>query len=288
VTFSHTFAPEAADVLFSVGMTYTEQNLRAFLARVGSRPGFAIDTLGRSERGRDVELLRVGKLEGTPVHRVAITARHHACEMMASYLLEGIVEGILADTDTGRWLRENVAFLIVPFMDKDGVEDGLQGKNRLPHDPARDYLGASLYPTVAALKRLLPAWSGGRLRIALDLHCPTLRGNNAENIFFVGGPNPIIWERVGRFSTILARGQTSPLVYRPQDNIPHGKLWNTLNEPRSFGLWAAELPGISFSTTLEIPYADVQGREVNARTARAFGQDMAAAIRAYLATELAR
>lgn len=287
-SFSHTFSADTPEVLLSVGMTYTEQNLRAFIARVGPRPDFVVDSLGRSDRGRNVELLRVGKVTGAPAHRVVLTARHHACEMMASYLLEGIVEGILAEDDTGRWLRENVAFLIAPMMDKDGVEEGLQGKNRLPHDPCRDYVGEPRYATVAAMKKLLPAWADGRLRIALDLHCPALRNAGSENIHFVGGPVPEIWQRVGRFSQMLERTQKGPLVFRSRDNLPHGSAWNKLAEPSSFNLWAAGLPGINFSTTLEFPYAAVRGSEVNAATARLFGRDLASAIRRYLTTERAR
>lgn len=286
--FTYTFSGDEADIRFSVGMAYTEKNLRAFLERIGARPDFVVGSLARSEHGRDVDLWRLGKLQGTPPHRVVLTARHHACEMMASYLLEGIVEGILADDDDGRWLRENVAFLIAPMMDKDGVEEGLQGKNRLPHDPCRDYVGESIYAAVAAMKRLLPAWAEGRLRIALDLHCPSLRGAGAENIHFVGGPVPIIWQRVGRFGEIIERCQQGPLVYRSADNLPHGTLWNKLAEPSSFNLWAASIKGINFSTTLEFPFADIRGSEVNAQTARAFGHDLARAIRQYLTTELPR
>jgi murein tripeptide amidase MpaA len=39
-----------------------------------------------------------------------------------------------ADTPEGRLARERFRFLAVPFMDKDGVEDGDQGKNRRPRD----------------------------------------------------------------------------------------------------------------------------------------------------------
>jgi hypothetical protein len=44
------------------------------------------------------------------------------------------------------------------------------------------------------------------------------------------------------------------------------------------------LPGISLATTIEFPYANVSGGEVNAGSARAFGHDLAAAIRGYLET----
>lgn len=282
-SFSHTFAASAVETFFSVGMTYTGQHWRDFLVRLGSRPALTNEILCRTARGREAEVVRFGKLGGVPAHRVALAARHHACEMMANYALEGIIEAVLADDTTGQWLRENVEFLAVPFMDKDGVEEGLQGKNRTPHDPNRDYLGESLYPTVAAVKQRLPVWADGRLRLALDLHCPSLKGAGAERIHFVGGPDAVQWERAGRFCQTLARVQSGPLVYRPEHNIPHGKAWNTLAEPKTFGRWAAGLPGIEFATTVELPYANALGQEVNATSARAFGRDLARAIREHLA-----
>jgi hypothetical protein len=54
--------------------------------------------LAVTARGREVETLRLGCLRAEPRHRVLLTARHHCCEMMASYVLEGVVAGVLADT----------------------------------------------------------------------------------------------------------------------------------------------------------------------------------------------
>jgi hypothetical protein len=287
-SFSYPFTADTPELIFSVGMTYTEQNLNAFIARIGQGPHFKVESLGRSDRGRNVELFRAGKLSGTPRHRVALTARHHACEMMASFELEGIIEAILADDATGRWLRENVEFFIVPMVDKDGVEEGMQGKHRAPHDTGRDYFDKPIYASVAALKKRLSEWSDGRLRLAVDLHCPSLRGPTADNIYFVGGPDTTNWARVGRLSQVLERVQKGPLVFRAKDNVPHGMLWNKLEDPRSFARWAAELPGVHIGTTIEIPFASVRGVKVNAASANLFGRDVAAALREYLATELQR
>ena len=87
---------------------------------------------------------------------------------------------------------KRVEFFVVPFVDKDGVEDGDQGKNRRPHDHNRDYGGRadgdhSIYASTRALRERIPAWSGGKLRVALDLHCPWIRGEHNEVIYFVGG-----------------------------------------------------------------------------------------------------
>ena len=114
-----------------------------------------------------MELLRLGRLDGEAEQCVLLTCRHHACEMMASYSLEGIMEAVLA-SDEGRRLREQVEFFVVPFMDKDGVEEGDQGKNRKPHDHNRDYDGESLYASVRAVRELVAGRLGTR-KIALRI-----------------------------------------------------------------------------------------------------------------------
>jgi hypothetical protein len=143
--------------------------------------------------------------------------------MMASWILEGLMETILSDTDDGRCFCKNTEALVVPFMDKDGVEEGDQGKNR-PYDHNRDYYTESIYPSVAALRKLVPDWSQGRLTMAIDFHCPWIRGNSNERVFLVGGRNQTVWAEICRFSEILKNGQTGPLKYAPKDNIPWGVL----------------------------------------------------------------
>jgi hypothetical protein len=283
-SFRYAFPASAEEVRFCFTMPYLELHLREFLKQHENNASLSVETLCRSSRGREIELLRVGRLDGTPEHRVLLTARHHCCESMASYALEGLLQTVLTDENDGAWLREHVEILAVPFMDKDGVEAGDQGKNRKPHDHNRDYV-QKIYPSVQALTERVPAWSGGRLRIALDLHCPSIRGPHNEVIYFVGGPDAENWKRVGDLAKILEEVRQGPLVYRTADNLPFGKGWNTgiqQQDLKSFGLWAAELPGIAVASTIEIPYANASGAEVNAESARAFGRDLARAIRTYL------
>ena len=52
--------------------------------------------------------------------------------MMANYELEGLLTAITADDDLGRWYQQHVSAFIVPFVDKDGVEDGDQGQESPP------------------------------------------------------------------------------------------------------------------------------------------------------------
>ena len=204
---------------------------------------------------------------------------------MASFALEGVMDAILSETEDGKWLREHAEFFVVPIVDLDGVEDGDQGKNRKPRDHNRDYAGESIYSQVKAIRERLPEWSGGKLRLALDLHCPGVRGTHNEWIYFVGGPDEENWKEVNRFSAILETVQAGPLVFRQKNNLPYGQAWNkpsNFEAGKPFARWAAELPGVRAASTIEIPYANVDGQAVTDESARAFGRDLAKAVRKYL------
>ncbi|MBN1845689.1 MAG: glycoside hydrolase family 97 N-terminal domain-containing protein [Sedimentisphaerales bacterium] len=285
-SFSYTFA-DADEVRFAFAVPYTQSDLQRFLADKDSNPHLRIETLCRTRGGRNCLRLHVGTAGGAPKHRLLLTCRHHACETMASFVLEGALDCMLSDTETGRWFRQNAEVLAIPFMDTDGVEDGDQGKNRIPHDHNRDYDGASIYPAVAALREFVPDWSLGRLHAAVDLHCPHIRGPNNEVIYQVGNANPSLWAEQVKLATLLETEQTGPLTYAASDDMTFGKSWNTAaaaGRPSRFRLWAGRMEGIKLATTFEIPYANAAGREVNADSGRAFGRDLAEALRRYLET----
>lgn len=276
-TFSYEFAADADSVRFGFAMPYQAADLDRFLAAYDNDPCLAVDTLCEDRRGRVVERLRVGKLAGEPDSRVLMTCRHHACETSASWVFEGVVEGVLADSDEGRWFRRHVELMAIPFMDKDGVEDGDQGKLRRPHDHARDYAGDAVYPSVRALKACLPDWADGRLRIAIDLHCPYL---DDEKVFWVLNPEEPWQGHSRRFLRRLADGRQGPLPYAPADDVLWPTAWGE-RERTPLG-WFRTVPGVEVAMALEIPYASVGGVPVNPDNARAFGRDIARAIADYL------
>ncbi|MFW6163778.1 MAG: peptidase M14, partial [Planctomycetota bacterium] len=284
-SFTYAFPDEADAVRFCFAMPYFEADLRRFLDRYEGNPHLRVETLCQTAKGRTVRRLHVGALDGEPDHRLLVTCRHHCCECMASYAVEGLIETILADEDDGAWLRKHVELLAVPFMDKDGVEDGDQGKNRKPHDHNRDYGKQCIYPSVKAIRALVPQWSDGRLHVALDLHCPHIRGPHNEVIYQVGSATPAIWEQQQAFGKILERVAEGPLPYHARNNLPFGTAWNTQRNYRggkSCSRWTSEQPGIWLASSFEIPYANASGKPVTADSARAFGRDLATALRRYL------
>lgn len=284
-SFGFKFPLHATRVRFCFEIPYTDANLQAFLRRHRSNPYLNVESLCTTRSGRIVERLRLGCLKGNPRYRVLLTCRHHACEAMASYVLEGILRAVMGRTALGRWFQRHVEILAVPFVDKDGVEDGDQGKNRRPFDHDRDYQGRSIYESVHAIRSLVPDWSRGKPLVVFDLHCPWIHTDQGEGIYMVGLEEADMWAEQQRFGVLLETIQRGPLRYYAADNLPYGQRWNSPKNwsvGKDFIHWAQTLPGVRLASSFEIPYADARGQEMNPARARAFGEDLARALKAYL------
>jgi len=299
--FQYAFRAEEKEVLFSTGMTYTEKDLKRFLEKHKGNTSLKVETLCRTKKGRDAELLRIPGKGNAADFKVFLSSRHHCCEMMATYALEGMVETILSDSGDGKWLREHCDFFIVPFADKDGVEDGDQGKNRKPHDHNRDYV-QRIHPEVRAITEQVPVWLAGKPVFWMDLHCPWLRGgaegeqpDKGTNEYFyqVGAKEPERWKLQQRFGKILEAEKKGSIPYKQSFDLPFGKSWNTgSNYDAAAGApalmscagWGSMLPNMIFASSVELPYANASGVTVDADSARALGRDLARATRVYLET----
>ncbi len=83
-SFTYSFGPDETEVRFSFGMPYQHADLMRFLERHAKDPCLKREVLGKTREGRPVDLLRIGRPGTKTAHKVLVTARHHACEMMAS------------------------------------------------------------------------------------------------------------------------------------------------------------------------------------------------------------
>jgi hypothetical protein len=283
-TFLCTLPEDSPEVRLSFAMPYQQSHWREFMAEVETHPAVIQDRLCVTEKGRDVECLTLRCRNEPPKHQVAVTCRHHCCEMMANYVLEGLIRCFLADAEAG-WLRDNVEFLVVPFVDKDGVEDGDQGKWRTPRDHGRDYEGDSIYASTRAIRERIPRWSNGRLRVGLDIHCPHISGQHNEVIYLVGSADERVAVEQKRFSDSLESVSAGPLSFSAGDFLPFGQSWNTgttYTGGKGFSRWVAGLPEVALGTAIEVPYATAAGVEVNQTSARRFGIDLGKGLTKYL------
>lgn len=286
-SFSYTFGENENEVFFSVGIPYLQSNFDEFISPYKNNNYVTLGSLTTSEKGRNIEKVTIRNPKQAPKHKILITARHHACEMMASYALEGIIASVLeSDEETMKWFRENVEFFIVPFMDKDGVEDGDQGKNRIPRDHNRDYSEVSVYNSTAALREKISEWGQGQLKVGLDLHCPGIVGNWHEHIYSVGAENETIANQQKVFMETLVKRQKGELQILPERSfLEYGTSWNvtnTFSKGVGFSGWASSIEGVSLAISFELPYSNNNGQQVTPNNARLFGKDLANTISLYL------
>ena len=175
------------------------------------------------------------------------------------------IDEVLSGSKEGEWIRDNADCVFVPFMDKDGVENGDQGKHRAPHDHNRDYT-AEIYTSVKAFKKLLVTESEGKQIVFFDLHSPMIRPRgktgSSDNVFTFSTPNPRLADRVATFRRLWAEEQKGKaLVYDGKYDDGGSKRQNArLAKARKTGLqnsrgWVEGLPNCWFSICCEFGYS---------------------------------
>ncbi len=283
--FSYQVPPQADEVYFALSMPYQLEDFGRYLDRHAANPLLTRSKLTTTEAGREAPLLTLGNPQNAR-RNILFTCRHHACESVASYVLEGLLDHLLSDEAAD--FRHDTAISAIPFVDLDGVEAGDQGKSRHPHDHNRDYGGNPLYATVRATKELARQLSSNNLAFFADLHCPWVRNGDNEAVFLVGPPAPGD-AAVERFADFLRRADTGPIPYTGRADVPFGTSWNKapaggLVTSRGFMADVAVKTLIA-GFTLEFTYALAERDFITAERARLFGRGFAAAMISFLKTE---
>src|SRR5690606_35894212 len=146
--------------------------------------------------------------------------------------------------------------MAVPFMDKDGVEEGDQGKNRHPHDHNRDYNEQPLYPEVAAMMAFGRQHAAG-MAVFLDLHCPGVHGIWDNRVYFVGSADEEAEAKQARFVGVLAKTAEGAVPVLENDLLRFGQAWNTgatYSQGRHAAGWARDtFPEAALIATMETP-----------------------------------
>ena len=289
-SFAFAFPKDADEVWFYQAWPYLPADWERFLAAHEEVRGkwFETGVLCTSRKGRTVPKARFGRLDGSPKHRVLMTSRHHCGETMGTMVIEGVAGAFLTDDELGRWLRENVELMVVPFIDFDGVVDGDQGKTRKPHNHNRDYQ-AFLYPETKALVEWVRTHADNRVDIFLDCHCPWLRGGENDRLY-TPWKDPALVRDAGaekRYSNLLEKMQCGSMRYKASDDIPFGVGWNnarTYAAGWSSEVWSLKtLKGLKIGRTYEVPFALANGATVTPDACRALGRDTAKVWRAFFA-----
>lgn len=258
------FRPDVVETYVAFAPVYTQSNWERFVARLGNAesPGtgeygaIGQGMLAVSQRGRQVELLHVGAPDEKARHHIVITSRHIASASVASLVLEGIVAEIAGGAgEDGEFIRRNLSFSIVPFVDKDGVEEGRQGRGRAPHDYYCDYGGAGRYQETRAVRAIcrdtVRRFRG--LDLFLDIECPGIRGEINDAVHFSGLSGEDHLRRRFAEETGKALAENSLPVSLTEVGAQQASNGESSNE--SPVTWASALQGCSLAASIEIPYA---------------------------------
>ena len=275
-SFYYEFKDKGQKVRFSVAIPYQQADLDEFLKKNASNPNLIKSVLGKTTKGLPIELIQIGK-PGEGVKAILLTARNHACEAMASYVLEGFMQEVLSDSPFGVEFRRKYVLYVVPMVDKEGVQAGDQGKGRNPHDHNRDYGQNSIYPEVKAIQDLADAKN---VEFFLDFHCPAVRGDVHEMFYFDGTKVPHIYEN----NMELVRWMTEERP--PAITSWEGVYLKPAKDPAPVeglpsAIYFAARKGMIFAATLESPYAQTH-TSLDVALAREYGKSL---LRAWTRTE---
>lgn len=261
-SFTYKFGEDETKVYFAHHMLYHPAQFFDF----AEKNGLPVTEFCRSRKGNPVPCLRLGAGE----HSIILTARHHACESVGGYVLEGLVEELAKNP------IENTRVLCVPFMDYDGVVDGDQGKNRYPHDYNRDYIDEPIYPEVRALIAYADEYG---CNYGFDFHCPSHQGRAHDHIFMMRSFKE---ERIDRFSELLLEEYIEGGMYYSPEKNARAKPYDPDAPKLTFNSYMNYRPENVLAFTLECTYAGLEENKVSQERLRIFGKSFANALRRFV------
>jgi hypothetical protein len=152
---------------------YRLSDLDRLLARLRASPLAAVEVIGRTVEGRELEIVRLGREEAP--QRVFLRARAHPWESGGNWVLEGLFDRLLAGDEAAARFLQRFCVYALPLANKDGVARGLTRFNLRGKDLNREW-DRPADPELAPENAALEAWldkqirAGRRPDLALDFH----------------------------------------------------------------------------------------------------------------------
>ena len=196
---------------------YRLSDLERLLATIRSHARVRIESIGQTAAGRQLEIVRIG--DPAAPHRVFVRARAHPWEAGSNWVVQGLIDRLLADDEEVRRFLRVYNVSVLPMANKDGVARGATRFNLRGMDLNRNWdkpADPELSPENAALERWLDGEiaSGRKPDLALELH------NDGNGLLHISRPPISLLERhLSRMKTLEAllrqytwftEGTTSP------------------------------------------------------------------------------
>ena len=242
--------PDFDSVFYAYFAPYSIGRCTHYLGSLLDHPQVALNLLGETLDGQDLEQLIIGEPEAGR-KKIWVHARQHPGETMASWWMEGFLDRLLHENDpVARALLTKAVFYVVPNMNPDGSKRGHLRTNAAGANLNREWLQPSMEksPEVYLLRENMQA-------IGVDF-CLDVHGDEALPYNFIAGTHGIPgWddrrlELHNRFGSALQRANPD---FQTAEGYPE-------NKPGTADLsmctnWVAEHLNC-LAITLEMPFKD--------------------------------
>jgi murein tripeptide amidase MpaA len=118
--------PRSNSIWIAYHAPYSMERHHDLVARMGQHSDVALEVLGQTLDGQDMDLIILSPPNGKLAQRhIWVMARQHPGESMAQWCAEGLLERLI-DTDdpVSKNLRQNCVFYVAPNMNPDGSRRG--------------------------------------------------------------------------------------------------------------------------------------------------------------------
>ncbi|MFN4112236.1 MAG: M14 family zinc carboxypeptidase, partial [Ignavibacteria bacterium] len=126
--FSKVFTEDSVYVAYYV--PYTVNQLYEKINQLNNNPFVKIDTIGFSEQNRPLIILTLTDFTVSDSQKIFIWThgRTHPSETPSSYHLDGMINYFISENDVAAFLRTKIKWIVLPFINPDGV---FLGKSRV-------------------------------------------------------------------------------------------------------------------------------------------------------------
>jgi hypothetical protein len=157
---------DADQVWIGMRVPYTPAYDNQYAASLKNNANVTIHSIGTSQDGRPLRVYEVGTGNRAETPCVLVYAREHADEQDSSWVAQGFLDFVAADTEEGRRLRSTCSFLVIPLLDPDGAARGV-------YSSITD--GFTLFsqgPESRSYASFFRGWidKGNRLDVVINLH----------------------------------------------------------------------------------------------------------------------
>lgn len=188
LSFSYEFKRPGEMVYFCHSFPYSYTRLQKYITKLEfSHPRTLYKRrIGSTVLGNNIDCLTITNTDSNKTKPVIfINCRVHPGETPSSYVLEGVIDGLLAATKQSEHMRNELVFKIVPMLNPDGVIHGNYRTSFAGVDLNRCWSTEDKpEPEVTAAKNILKETGGTRLAF-LDLHGHSKK----EGVFAYGCTN---------------------------------------------------------------------------------------------------